>query len=135
MKAYVHPSEKEMKCKWEDLNAVYKSDDMFSMMINADMHKVDITNPYVLMSLVELTTYHASFWPHTAKRLEALKDILKNDTRIQDAIKSNGFKDMLKCYYENWLADAEATPTWNTPGRAGEKKNIEDIVAIVNSLN
>lgn len=135
MKAYIKPTEKQMKCKYENVNYIYEhSDDMYQLMINADMLNVDITNPYVLMALVELTTYHASFWPHTANRFEAFKDMLKNDIAMQEAIKSNKFKDMLECYYENWIADFEATSNWNSPGRDGEKKNIEEVMTIVNSI-
>ena len=116
---------------FEELDKVYHSSSMNEMRINADLQKVDLCNAYVLLFLTIQTAYHHAFWPHTAKRFTAFKNILRKDNAVKSSLEDGKLLNML----EELLAYEEVKEMEyslnNVPGRKQELKNIKQVISIV----
>ena len=111
---------------YENIYAVYHSTTMNEMRIKADLLGVDLTNVDVLIALCSTTTYHHAFWPHTAKRFTAFKNLLRYDKGSRKAAQSKRFIDEV----ERAIAEHKQK-NFNTPGYIQEKKNLEQVIKIL----
>ena len=124
--------EENAKCTLNALDSVYHSESMHEMKINADLHGVDLCNPYVLFYLACTTAYHHAFWPHTAKRFTAFKSLLRYDANIRRAIALDDgvlwtpLMDKFKP-----IDSAMNSNIYTTLGRKKQWKNLKQIIDIV----
>jgi len=117
-------------CTYHDLDAVYHSETKFEMEVNADLHGVDLCNPYVLMFLAKQTTYHHAFWPHTKKRFTAFKNILRRNILVRKSLEDMKFYVLISGKLDE-MVKCKDNPLYGTPGRRQELKNIKQVVEIV----
>ena len=116
------------------LDDVYHSESIEEMLVKADLNCVDLKDPKVLLWLTEQTAYHQAFWPHTAKRFNAFKNILRRRKDIREAIKANGFKDMLQKYFDEFDNEYQINPLWHVPGKKKQLKNLKQVLDIVKKI-
>lgn len=112
------------------LNQIYHSEDMHEMLMKADLYCVDMHDKIVLCYLIETTTYHDAYWPHTAKRFIAFKNVLKQLHCLPSMpdfnLLVNHVKDMIE-FRKNY-------PYKNTQGRKKELKNLKQVLDILHKL-
>ena len=127
--------ERYANASYDALDKVYHSNSMYEMLVNADLMDVDLCNPFVLWYLAKQTTYHHAYWPHTAKRFVAFKNLLRHDKRIRTAISSDKdlvFWTLVADMYKRKKDDIASYPSMhNTPGAKQHFKNIEELMHIV----
>ena len=125
---------KDIKCatgnSFEELDKVYHSSSMNEMRINADLQNVDLCNAYVLLFLTIQTAYHHAFWPHTAKRFTAFKNILRKDNAVKKSLEDGKLLNMLEELLAYNVKEME-NPLNNVPGKKQELKNIKQVISIV----
>lgn len=113
------------------LDRVYHSESMHEMQVNADLQGVDLCNPYVLMFLARETTYHHAFWPHTAKRFLAFKNILRKNKDVRKSFKDGNLLAMLNIRLLVLNNSNHHSSLCDTPGQRQELKNIKEVISIV----
>ena len=113
------------------LDDIYHSSSAHEMRVKADLHNIKIDDPNVIVFLIKSTTYHHAFWPHTAKRFTAFKDLLRN---MKDFPKDPQFNDV-KRVVESEIIDI-MTDKWkiSTPGGKQEVKNLKQVMRILEKL-
>lgn len=130
-------AEKEMMEKtgysYSVLDKVYHSESQHEMEVNADLMGVDLCNPLVLKFLADQTTYHHAFWPHTAKRFTAFKNILRHNKYVKKSLKDKVFLEMMKDTLDKYIKKT-SDPLHNVPGYRQELKNIKQVVSIVEKI-
>ena len=114
-----------------DLDKVYHNDSMHKMLVCADLLGVDICNSNVLLYLIDQTTYHHAFWPHTAKRFTALKNVLRHSKDVRKSLKDGVLLGILEKKLARMHIEYDTMPLARTPGRKQEIKNMEQVVDIV----
>lgn len=124
----------ETGCLFNALNDVYHSESSEEMLVKADLNCVDLKDPKVLLWLTMQTAYHQAFWPHTAKRFNAFKNILRRRKDIREAIKTNDFKDILQKYFDAFANEYQANPLWQVPGKKKQLKNLKQMLDIVKKI-
>lgn len=85
---YKHISAAIYKYGVPALDKVYHTSSMHEMVLVADMENVDLHDLDALLYLIHETTYHDAFWPHTAPRYKALKNLLRFNKDIEHASRS-----------------------------------------------
>ena len=115
----------------DGLDDVYHSNSMHEMKVKADLHNIDLYDKDVLVFLIDATTYHHAFWPHTAKRFTAFKTLLKT---MRDLPEKDCFDDVVNVV-KSEIAEYEADK-WrrNTPGGKQEIKNLKQVLRILEKL-
>lgn len=125
---------KDIECatgnSFEELDKVYHSSSMNEMRINADLQRVDLCNAYVLLFLTIQTAYHHAFWPHTAKRFTAFKNILRKDNSVKRSLEDGKLLNMLEELLAYEVEEME-DPMNHVPGKKQELKNIKQVISIV----
>ena len=119
------------ECEYDAIIKVYHSETKCEMEVNADLMGVDLCNPYVLMFLAKETTYHHAFWPHTAKRFTAFKNVLRHNKAVRKSLRDTKFLSMIADYYKRHKLLCEYDRVRDTIGRRLELKNIKQVVDIV----
>ena len=119
------------KYSFSDLDDIYHSTSVHEMQVKADLHAVDLADVDVLIYLIGTTTYHHAFWPHTAKRFTALKNILRHSHDLPKSKDFKRLKDNVKsrldeCEHGKWIK--------STPGGRQEIKNIKQVLDILDNL-
>ena len=118
------------RCAYHDLDAVYHSETMCEMEVKADLYRVDLCNPYVLMFLAKHTAYHHAYWPHTKKRFTAFKNILRYDKLVKKSFGDMKFYALITGMLDEMLKTKD-NPLYNTPGARQHLKNVKQVVEIV----
>ena len=115
----------------DGLDDVYHSNSMHEMKVKADLHNIDLYDKDVLVFLIDTTTYHHAFWPHTAKRFTALKALLNT---MRDLPEKDCFDDIVNVV-KSEIAEYEADK-WrrSTPGGKQEIKNLKQVLRILEKL-
>ena len=116
---------------WHMLDKVYHSESMHEMQVNADLQGVDLCNPHVLLFLAKETAYHHAYWPHTAKRFLAFKNILRRNKDVRKSLRDGIFMEMLAKHLSVVDFDIGNDLMYDTPGRKQEIKNLKQLVGIV----
>lgn len=120
------------KNTFSELDKVYHSSTMHEMQVNADLNNVDLCNPYVLFFLAKETTYHHAFWPHTAKRFTAFKNLLRHNKDVKKSFGDMKFWTLVQDEYNKLDDEINKNVRWKyMPGRQQELKNWEQIISIV----
>ena len=114
----------------EMLDKVYHSESRHEMEVNADLQDIDLANPHVLLYLAKQTAYHHAFWPHTAKRFTAFKNILRKDNSVKKSLEDGKLLNMLEELLAYNVKEME-NPLNNVPGKKQELKNIKQVISIV----
>ena len=104
------------KYSWEALDDVYHSSTMHEIKVKADLNNVDLNDPNVLFFLLQQTTYHHAFWPHTAKRFTALKNLLRQDKSIERGSRSKWLYDKSLAEYNRLKYEYDTDPLNRIPG-------------------
>ena len=117
-------------CTYNDLDAVYHSETMHEMEVKADLHGVDLCNPYVLMFLAKQTAYHHAYWPHTKKRFTAFKNILRCNKSVKKSFSDMKFYALIAGMLDEMLKTKD-DPLYGTPGARQHLKNVKQVVEIV----
>ena len=113
------------------LNDIYHSSSMHEMKIKADLYGIDLNDVNNILFLIDTTTYHHAFWPHTSKRFIALKNLLRHShdlpkhkmfLSLKDAVSSR----LLECEHGKWIK--------HTPGGRQEIKNLRQVIDILDKL-
>ena len=116
---------------YEALNDIYHSNTMSEMQVKADLHNVDLNDVVNILFLIDTTTYHHAYWPHTAKRFVAFKKLLKT---LKDLPNDSQFDWMVSRLY-NILHEYENNKFKSTtPGGKQEIKNLHQVIAILEKL-
>lgn len=113
------------------LDKVYHSESMHEMEVNADLQNVDLCNPHVLLFLAKTTAYHHAFWPHTAKRFLAFKNILRKNKDVRKSLRDGKLLAMLNSHFEAMVNGHDSNRVYDTPGRRQELKNMRQVIDIV----
>ena len=115
----------------DGLDDVYHSNSMHEMKVKADLHNIDLYDKDALVFLIDATTYHHAFWPHTAKRFTAFKTLLKT---MRDLPEKDCFDDVVNVV-KSEIAEYEADK-WrrSTPGGKQEIKNLKQVLKILEKL-
>lgn len=115
----------------DGLDDVYHSNSMHEMKVKADLHNIDLYDKDALVFLIDATTYHHAFWPHTAKRFTAFKALLKT---MRDLPEKDCFDDVVNVV-KSEIAEYEADK-WrrSTPGGKQEIKNLKQVLRILEKL-
>ena len=114
------------KYNYKDIDAIYHSNSMDEMKVKADLYAIDLNDVNVLLALCDTTAYHHAFWPHTAKRFTAFKNLLRYEKSIEEASRSFKFSFEVKRAIEAYESEQ-----FMTPGRRQEIKNLKQILEIV----
>lgn len=116
---------------YNSLNDIYHSNSMHEMQVKADLYDIDLYEKDVLIFLIDTTTYHHAFWPHTAKRFTAFKALLKT---MKDLPRNRWFDEIVKNVKDK-LAEYEANK-WrrSIPGGKQEIKNLKQVICILKKL-
>ena len=115
----------------EALDKVYHSESRHEMEVNADLQGVDLTNPHVLLYLAKQTAYHHAFWPHTAKRFLAFKNILRYNKQVRASLKDGQLLSMINIHFDAIVAWYCDDPIYDTPGHRQEMDNLKQVISIV----
>ena len=114
-----------------DLDKVYHSESMHEMEVNADLLGVDLCNPYVLLLLAKQAAYHHAVWSHTKKRFTAFKNILRHNKSVKESLKDMKFYALIHGELDKMLKKYKGNSLYLIPGLKKERKNIEQVVNIV----
>ena len=112
------------------LDDIYHSTDASEMLIKADLYYISLNDEQIIEFLIDTTTYHDAFWPHTAKRFLAFKDFLKNYSSLKiEQI------DYLVSYVNAKICEIRQNK-WKSsvPGGKKEMKNLQQVEKILKKL-
>lgn len=126
--------EKLAKYDWDAIDDVYHSSTMHEIKVKADLHNVDLCDPKVLFLLLQLTTYHHAFWPHTAKRFTALKNLLRYDKSIEQGSRSKWLYSKSLAKYNDLKSIYDNDSLYKTPGNRQEIANWKQALNILEQL-
>ena len=113
------------------LDDVYHSNSMHEMKVKADLHNIDLYDKDALVFLIDATTYHHAFWPHTAKRFTAFKALLRT---MKDLPSTAYFRELVE-HVKNEIIEY-TLDKWrkNTPGGKQELKNLNQVLNILEKI-
>ena len=116
---------------YDALNDIYHSTSMHEMKVKADLHSIDLNDIDAIMFLVDQTTYHHAFWPHTAKRFVAFKNLLRTMVNLPANPDFQRLVDSVKT-----SIDERENNRWirSTPGGKQEIKNLKQVLKILKNL-
>lgn len=125
----VYMDESDLTCKLDD---IYHSTSKHEMQVKADLHCIDLHSRDVLVFLIDTTTYHAAFWPHTSKRFTAFKALLRS---MKDLPEHDSFAVVVEKVCHDIYQLEHDVITRVTPGRRHELKNLKQVQAILMKLS
>lgn len=116
---------------FDGLDDIYHSTLANEMRVKADLHNIDLSNLTVVLYLIDTTTYHCAFWPHTAKRFTAFKSLLRS---MKDFPKDPGFKEVKRAVNDS--IDEILSNKWkkDLPGGRSQVKNLKQVIKILEKL-
>ena len=117
-----------------ELDNIYHSESPEEMKIKADMYNIDLNDIEALKFLIETTTYHAAFWPHTKNQFKAFLRLLKNDKTLTN-IRSKEFIRWVENEFANLEYEYHNNPIYRTPGRIDEISNYGKVLNIISPIN
>ena len=112
------------------LDWIYHSESMYEMKVKADLENIDLNDFDVLMFFVRTTTYHHAFWPHTAKRFTAFKNLLRYDKSIEESSRSKKMIHAVKAMCNQLKSDIENCPV-RAPGHRQQLKDLQQVLDIL----
>ena len=113
------------------LNDIYHSNDSNEMLIKADLYNIDLNDMQNIEFLIDTTAYHHAFWPHTAKRFTAFKNILRHNKIVRMSLVDCIFFVLAIKARDDISHNINANPLWSVPGKKQELANWKQIVEIV----
>ena len=121
--------ESEIRQWYNALNNIYHSESMHEMLVKADLDDIDLCDTDALFWLTSTTAYHHAFWPHTAKRFTAFKNLLRKNKKIYEFIARS---DKLLQKIKDELAYCQKTyGNFRPPGRVQQVKNLKQVISII----
>ena len=118
------------KYNYKDIDSIYHSESVDEMKVKADLYAIDLNDVNVLLALCDTTAYHHAFWPHTAKRFVAFKNLLRHEKTIEEASRSMKFSFEINRAIDSYIQE-EKDFGHLTPGRKQEIKNLKQVLEIV----
>ena len=115
----------------DGLDDVYHSNSMHEMKVKADLHGIDLYDKDALVFLIDATTYHHAFWPHTAKRFTALKNLLRKSRSLP---RSKDFNRLKKAVKDRITEVKNNKWSIYTPGGKQQVKNLIQVLDIFKKL-
>lgn len=113
------------------LNDIYHSNSAHEMQVKADLHCVDLNDIEVVKFLIDTTTYHHAFWPHTAKRFVAYKALLR---KSKELVKQKEFNSLVAYVNEEIARIQNDKWRMSIPGGKQELKNLKQVLNILIKL-
>lgn len=116
---------------FKKLDIVYHSESMHEMEVNADLQCVDLCSLDVQLFLAKTTAYHHAFWPHTAKRFLAFKNILRHNKDVRASLRDGKLLAKLADIFSALASRYNSDSAYRMPGTKQELKNIKQVISIV----
>lgn len=115
----------------DSLDDVYHSNNMHEMKVKADLHGIDLHDKDTLIFLIDTTTYHHAYWPHTSKRFTAFKALLRTMKDLPSTVYFRDIVDHVKLEIAEYTLNKLRN---NTPGGKQELKNLNQVLGILEKL-
>ena len=117
---------------YEAINDIYHSETVYEMQVKLDLYNINLNNDVdVVLMLIDITTYHHAFWPHTAKRFTSFKQILRKQKDLPKNPQFEWMVNRVKAEIDEYEHDVFRA---NTLGGKQEIKNLIQVVKILEHL-